>query len=279
MHRLINSPQNTGKTEPLAYIDATIKAGYDGIGIRSYRAPGRSYNFNPIVGNKDLERDVKTALDDSGLEVYDLYSFYLQPEMDWDTITPALEYGGEIGCKYVLVIADDEDWSRMVDTMGRMIDVIEPLGMKAVFEAFARQAVASRPILTPMSTCVKFIQDCAPKYVGMCLDPRQQFREEGSFESLKGVGTNRALIPYVQLNDQAKYGGASGILPGEGHVPLYEYLSELPSDIDISVEAQMPPAVYTGAEWCKLSVERIRRYLERFEASRAEQPAFADRRA
>ena len=139
MHRLINSPQNTGKTEPLAYIDATRAAGYDGIGIRTYRAPGRTYNFNPINGNKDLERDVKTALGDSGLEVYDLYSFYLQPEMDWDAITPALEYGGEIGCKYVLVIGDDDDWSRMVATMGRMIDIIEPLGMKAVFEAFVRE--------------------------------------------------------------------------------------------------------------------------------------------
>ena len=84
-----------------------------------YRAPGRSYNFNPIVGNKDLERDVKGALKDSGLEVYDLYSFYLQPEMDWKTITPALEYGGEIGCKYVLVIGDDPEWTRMIDTMGR----------------------------------------------------------------------------------------------------------------------------------------------------------------
>lgn len=266
MHRLINSPQNTGKTEPLAYIEATRKAGYEGIGIRTYRAPGRSYNFNPIVGNKELERDVKTSLGESGLEVYDLYSFYLQPEMDWGTITPALEYGGEIGCKYVLVIGDDDEWNRMVDTMGRMIDIIEPLGMKAVFEAFARHAVASGPILTPMATCVKFIQDCAPKYVGMCLDPRQQFREEHSFESLKEVGNNRTLIPYVQLNDEAKYGGSSGILPGEGFVPLYEYLAELPSDIDISVEAQMPPNVYTGAEWCKLSVERIRRYLDRFEA-------------
>src|SRR5262249_33400700 len=130
VHRLINSPQNTGKTEPLAYIDASQKAGYDGVGIRTYRAPGRSYNFNPIVGNKDLERDVKHALQDSGLEVYDLYSFYLQPEMDWSAITPALEYGGVIGCNYALIIGDDPDWNRMVDNMGRMIDIMEPLGMK-----------------------------------------------------------------------------------------------------------------------------------------------------
>jgi sugar phosphate isomerase/epimerase len=262
MHRLINSPQNTGKTEPLAYIDATRKAGYDGIGIRTYRAQGRSYNFNPIVGNKDLQRDVKSALDDSGLEVYDLYSFYLQPEMDWNTIRPALEFGGEIGCKYVLVIGDDPEWNRMLETIGKIIDIIEPLGMRAAIEAFATA-------LTPMSTCLKFVEDCKPRYVGMCLDPRQQFRDEKAFDSLAGIGQDRNLIPYVQLNDSAPDGNA-GVLPGEGVVPLYRYLDALPVDIDISVEAQMPPNnVYTGMEWAKISVERIRRYLARYHAARA----------
>jgi len=276
VYRLINSPQNTGKTEPLAYIDASMKAGYDGVGIRTYRAPGRTYNFNPIVGNKDLERDVKSALKDSGLEVYDLYSFYIQPEMDWNLVTPALEYGGEIGCKYVLVIADDTDWNRMIDNTCRFVDIVEPLGMKAVFEAFARAAVADRTILSTMAECVKLVEDCKPKYVGMCLDPRQQIREEGSFDSLKGVGTNRDLFPYVQLNDQAEGAGPSGstgILPGDGFVPLYDYLDALPPDVDISVEAQMPSDVYTGAEWCKVSVERIRRYLDRYEARRASRAA------
>jgi sugar phosphate isomerase/epimerase len=269
MHKLINSPQNTGKTEPLAYIEASMRAGYDGVGIRTYRAPGRSYNFNPIVGNADLERDVKTALDDSGLEVYDLYSFYIQPQIDWDTITPALEYGGVIGCKYVLAIADDPEWNRLIDNTCRFVEVVEPLGMKAVFEAFARPAVAEHTILASMDTCVKFVEACKPKYVGMCLDPRQQYREEKGFASLKTIGTDRQLFPYVQLNDQAEASGptgTTGILPGDGFVPLNDYLDALPEDIDISVEAQMPTGVYTGAEWCKVSVERIRRYLDRYRA-------------
>jgi sugar phosphate isomerase/epimerase len=263
MHRLINSPQNLGKTEPLAYIEATVAAGYEGIGIRTYRAPGRNYNFNPIVGNHDLERDVKSALNDSGLEVYDLYSFYLQPEMAWDLIKPALEFGGEIGCKYVLVIGDDPEWNRMVDTMGKIIDIVEPLGMKATIEAFATA-------LTPMSTCLKFVEDCKPRYVGMCLDPRQQFRDEKGFDSLKAIGRDRTLIPYVQLNDSALEGSA-GVLPGEGFVPLTAYLDALPEDVDISVEAQIPrDNVYTGLEWAKISVERIRKYLVRYEAAKAQ---------
>jgi len=262
MNKLINSPQNLGKTEPLAYIEATLRAGYEGIGIRTFRSPGRSYNFNPIVGNRDLERDVKTALKDSGLEVYDLYSFYLQPEMAWDAIKPALAFGGEIGCKYVLIIGDDPDWNRMVDNMGKMVDFIEPLGMKAAIEAFATA-------LTPMPTCLKFVESCKPRYVGMCLDPRQQFRDEKGFDSLNDIGRDAQLIPYVQLNDSALE-GSGGVLPGAGFVPLYDYLDALPEDIGISVEAQIPPnSVYTGMEWAKISVERIRKYLARYQAAKA----------
>ena len=95
----------------------------------------------------------------------------------------------------MLIIGDDPEWNRMVDTMGRVIDIIDPLGMKPVFEAFARQAVADRPMLSPMSACLKFIEDCKPKYVGMCPDPRQQYRDEKSFASLQGVGTNRDAGP------------------------------------------------------------------------------------
>jgi len=57
MNKLINSRQNLGKTEPLACIEATRRAGYEGIGIRTYRSPGQSCNFNPMVGNRDLGGD------------------------------------------------------------------------------------------------------------------------------------------------------------------------------------------------------------------------------
>ena len=56
---------------------------------------------------------------------------------------------------------------------------------------------------------------------------------------------------------------------GEGVVPLYEYLDALPDGIPLSVEAQIPAGnVYTGAEWAKISVERIRRFLRGYYVSR-----------
>jgi len=42
---------------------------------------------------------VKKALPDLGLEMYDVYSYYLQPEMEWDIILPSLDFAGELGAK------------------------------------------------------------------------------------------------------------------------------------------------------------------------------------
>jgi hypothetical protein len=70
--------------------------------------------------------------------------------------------------------------------------------------------------------------------------------QRASFDSLKPIGHDQQLIRYVQLNDSALEGsGSGGVLPGEGIVPLYDYLAALPDDIDISVEAQIPPTMCT----------------------------------
>jgi sugar phosphate isomerase/epimerase len=260
VNKLVNSPQNLGTTPPLEYIDATLKAGYEAIGIRTYRAPGLTYNFNPIVGQPDLMRDVKSALAGSGLEVYDNYSFYLRPEMEWDLILAALEFGGEIGCKYVLVIGDDPEWQRMSDSFVRICDFVSPMGQTVAVEATVRS-------LSPVKTAVQFMADCGRENVGICLDPRQTFRDEHGFSSLSTVDPK--WLPYAQLNDSSPVMPNAGLLPGEGVVPLDAYLDGLPAGIDISVEAQIPAGgVYSGAEWAKISVERIQRFLQAYAATK-----------
>lgn len=60
---------------------------------------------------------------------------------------------------------------------------------------------------------------------------------------------------------------------------LYDYVDALPEDIDISVEAQIRPNnVYTGMEWAKINVERIRKYLARYATGRAELQPVQERR-
>lgn len=59
-----------------------------------------------------------------------------------------------------------------------------------------------------------FMADCQRQNVGICLDPRQMFRDEHTFDVLEGQ--DAALLPYAQINDQSAVLGNAGTLPGEG---------------------------------------------------------------
>jgi sugar phosphate isomerase/epimerase len=121
-----------------------------------------------------------------------------------------------------------------------------------------------------MATAVKFCEDTRAHNVGLCMDPRQGFRDEKEHSNVLLREVDRSLLPYAQINDSTPYGTNNGILPGEGTVPLFEYLDALPQGIDLSTEAQFPSDyAYTGAEWAKMTVERVRRFLARYEAWRA----------
>lgn len=119
MHTIALAPTTLPNAPPLEYIDAASSAGYDSIGIRLFRSPGITYAFHPVAGNPSLMRQVKSAIASAGLQVLDVLSFYLQPEMDLDRMLPALALGADIGATYALVIGDDPAWARMGDNFGR----------------------------------------------------------------------------------------------------------------------------------------------------------------
>src|SRR5690242_7266958 len=84
VNKIALSPNSLVGVPALEYIDALVKAGYDGIGLRMYASPGVNYESvtQPIAGNPALMRDVKHALEGSGLILYDILSYYIRPNFD-----------------------------------------------------------------------------------------------------------------------------------------------------------------------------------------------------
>ena len=112
-----HAPTTLQDTAPIEYIEATVAAGYDGIGLRVHRSPGLP--FFPVVGDAALIREMKSRIADAGLEVFDLYSFYLEPGTDVTTFAPAMELGASFGAKYATVMGADTDWSRQRDNFAQ----------------------------------------------------------------------------------------------------------------------------------------------------------------
>src|SRR5688572_244566 len=131
------SPNSLVGVPALEYIDALVKAGYDGIGLRMYASPGVNYESvtQPLAGNPSLMRAVKRALEDSGLILYDILSYYIRPNFDLQRMLPSLEFGAELGFPYALAIADDPDWNRQRDNFAALCDAVGKLGMTVAIEA------------------------------------------------------------------------------------------------------------------------------------------------
>ena len=113
MHQLIIAPTTLQDTAPIEYIEATIAAGYDGIGLRVHRSPGLP--FFPVVGDIPLIRghaQPARGFRPRGARPLQLLS---RTRHESGNFAPAMELGASFGAKYATVMGADTDWSRQRD--------------------------------------------------------------------------------------------------------------------------------------------------------------------
>jgi sugar phosphate isomerase/epimerase len=261
LNKIVIAPTTLQDTAPLDYIDATIAAGYDGIGLRVHRSPGLP--FHPVVGDAALIREMRARLD--GFEVFDLYSFYLQPDTDPSTFAPAMELGASFGAKYATVMGADENWPRTVENFMKTCDVAKQFDLTCSLE-FA----VIRPLATLPQT-VRLIEE-AKRHAVICIDPLHLARSGGAPADVKALPTK--YFPYAQISDGildpgepnpalfGKLGLGTRAMPGEGKLPLRDVIAALPQGIPLSVE--LPHVLGKGQsshQWAKTTLESTRNFL------------------
>ncbi len=266
MNPIVLAPTSLSHAQPLEYIDAAASAGYDGIGIRLFRSPGIAYDFYPVAGNASLEREVKKRLNETNLKVYDILSFYMQPETDIDSMAPALSYGAEIGAQYALVIGDDPDWNRMVENFGNFCQLAWGYGLTAAIEAPVTQRHVNR-----LSKALQLIKDAGHPNAVINIDP-YHFNHVGDTADMIRA-EDPALFPYCQIDDGTAEPAppAGRCVPGEGIVPLADILDALPANLPLSLEWSGPRGAttnYTAAEWAKIALDQTKKFLDGYYASK-----------
>ena len=257
---IVLAPTTLMRTPPMEYIEVAQKAGYDGIGIRLYPSP--RMQFFPIVGDKTLETEVKKALADSDLQVYDILTCYMQPETDLDAMKRAHEYGAELGARYALVIGADTEWDRMVQNFGQLCDNAAQFGLICALEA-----PVNRQALTSTELNLKLIKDSGRQNTAICIDPVQFHRGGDKVEMLKDVDPK--LLPYTQICDgESMTPMQPYCMPGDGVVPMVELLDVLPEGLPLSLEYHHRDDRYTTLAWATHVLDGTRRFMRQYNASR-----------
>lgn len=280
MNRLILAPTSLPQTPPMAYIRAASTGGFDGVGLRLFEAPHARYPTP--VGDRTLLGDMKRLLDDTGLEVVDILSFYLQPGVDQDRFEAAFAAGAELGGKYVLVIGNDPDWGRMRDDFGRLCDTAAQYGLTASIEFVVMRTLHSLPL------ALRMIAEAGRANAVLCVDPVNFVRGGGTPADIRAA--DASLFPYAQLGDGILNPGEPDpallgrmknnerTLYGAGMIDLHGILDALPAGLPLSIEMPVKLSAafpdrngieMSAAEWTGFLGAHTREYLAAYHAARA----------
>jgi sugar phosphate isomerase/epimerase len=279
VNKFVLAPTTLPEVSPLDYVDAAIHAGYDAVGLRLHKSPGLP--FHPVVGNAALVAEMKAMLKDSGLPVFDIFSCYLEPDTKMSDFTASLALGAELGGRYIMVMGNDPEFSRMRDNFGLFCDHAAQFNLAPTIEF-----VPTRPLCT-MAMTVRMIRETGDRGT-VCLDPMHFMRTGGTSAEIRSYGAK--YFPYTQLNDGVLFPGEPNPadfgkmrqgqrkMLGEGDVPLYDYLDALPADLPLSIEIPVELGAglrdvkakpYSPREWAAVALKCSRDFMEGYYASRA----------
>ena len=237
--------------DPLQQIEAAALAGFDAVGLCINPADRVGAK---LVHDLGLRRRVKELLGERKMRVLDIEVFHLNPQTDVAALAPALETGADLGARFVLVVGNDPDEQRALRNYAALCDLAGALEMRATLEF-----ISYRPLRDIRQT-ERWLREVNHPSAGMCVDALHLFRSGGGLADLREIDPQ--MIGYAQLCDAASLQPAEFFteeqllresrtdrrLPGEGVLPLAEFLEALPPGVQISIEApceaysHLPPA-------------------------------------
>ena len=236
---------------PPELVTIAREAGFDSVSPRvAVSTPGEE-PWPMTVGSAMLEETVR-RLDDTGIRVLAVELVRIGPATRREDYERALESGARLGARYVAVNCDDPDIERASETFAALTAAARPYELRPLIE----------PIVYTQASNLDEALYIAERSGGggILLDTLHFQRYGGRLEQLRSVDPQ--LLSYVQLCDaplmppsglprphrlprgQSTDGTdlqlesrAMRLLPGDGELPLADFLAALPEGIPVSLEA------------------------------------------
>lgn len=236
---------------PPEMVTVAGEAGFDSISPRVVASTPNEESWPMTAGSPMLEETAR-RLDDTGVRVLAVEVFRIGPDTRSGEYEGAFEAGARLGARYVTVNSDDPDLSRASETFAALTAEAREYGLRTLIEPI---------IYTEVSNLGEAIQVASVSGGGgILLDTLHFQRYGGRLDQLRSL--DPGLLAYVQLCD-APLASPSGLprpsrlprgqstdgtdlqlesramrlLPGDGELPLSEFLDALPVELPVSVEA------------------------------------------
>ena len=241
-------------------IAAAGKAGFDAINPRVRAVADKGPSVIPV-------REMKQRLDDSGLSVLALTSFWIMPETNPEDVESIADAAAAFGAPFIQSVINDTDEDRALSNFCRVCEIAAERDLTLAIEFLGYVAVSS------LAATARFIRASGQRNAGICLDALALARANETPADVAALGPK--LISYVQICDGLHQGPprdqlrnearALRLYPGEGELPIAALLDALPHDIPIDVEAPVAADAGLPAEQkAKKAADKTRSFLEKY---------------
>jgi len=220
---------------PVEFVKLAADLGVGRIGLapKPITANPHGYPAWDLLADLAVRRETLAAMADTGVTVSLGEGFLIREGLDADAFAPMLDLFAELGAPVVNAVnmaASPERFARFAEMAGAR-------GMVATVEFL--------PLMPPASfaEALAFTDACGSDTARVLVDAMHFFRGGSGVEELTGADPSR--IGYVQICDvpmpprMADYGleaRENRLGPGEGDLPLADFLAAVPEDVIIGLE-------------------------------------------
>lgn len=259
-HLIGIAPLTHLELSPPDMVSNAAAAGCDGLGLRLIPATADEPRHD-TQGDTPLVREAARRLRDTGLQVWDIEIFRLQPATRVADYEGALEAGAVLGARHVLAAPQDADTARLADRLGQLCTLAARYGLVVDLEPTPWYEVPT------LEAAARVIEATGRDDLGLVVDPLHWDRAGGTPAGVAAL--NPAYFRYAQLCDapaqrpsdratllhQAR---AERLMPGDGGLDLRGLLRALPAGIALSLEVPMASLAATLP-----ALERARRLVDK----------------
>jgi sugar phosphate isomerase/epimerase len=235
---------------PPDWVQLAHDAGFEAVGIRIGAASPVEEPWPMAVGSPMLAATLH-RLRDTDMVVQDVEIIAIRPESRADQYDNLFEIGARLGARFFNVMVMDPDVRRAHDTFAALCDRAIPYGLRPSMEGISYTAVRD------LSTAFDVLDGTGG---GLIVDPLHIQRSGDDLVDLRRI--DRAALSYLQLcdgplvvptgipvprrmprgqpatsDDRQLESRAARLLPGEGEIPVVDFVAALPADLPVSVEA------------------------------------------
>jgi len=243
---------------PPDMVTCAAAAGFSHVGIRLIPATSTEPHYD-LIGDTPLVREIDRRLVETGIDVLDVEIFRLKAETRVAEFEAAIATAARLRARHLLVAANDENRSRLIDRFGEFCDVANRYRLSASLEFMpwtdARDLIDGAQI----------VEAAHRDNGGLLIDPFHLSRSRGRITDIASVPPKRlhfmqfcdvpTAIPPT-MDEILAEARAERLFPGEGDLDLVALLRAVPPNLPLSVEVPTHTLARTVS-----AVERAKRAL------------------